>query len=81
MPTARVEERLGSIKSERAITLIAIHAHNIPHVFPVAVEAESRVELVAGLPTCGNDLLPPLVQRTALRREYHPHHDAAPLGA
>ena len=41
LPTARVEERLGSIKSERAISLIAIHAHDIPHVFPVAVEAEA----------------------------------------
>ena len=27
LPTARVEERLGSIKSERAVSLIAIHAH------------------------------------------------------
>jgi ribonuclease R len=42
LPTARVEERLGSIKSERAVSLIAIHVHNIPHVFPVAVEAEAH---------------------------------------
>ena len=41
LPTARVEERLGSIKSERAISLIAIHAHDIPQVFPVAAEAEA----------------------------------------
>ena len=41
LPTARVEEKLGSIKSERAISLIAIHVHDIPHVFPVAVEAEA----------------------------------------
>ena len=27
-------ERLGSLKSERAVSLIAIHAHGIPHVFP-----------------------------------------------
>src|SRR6204780_1068874 len=26
-------ERLGPIKSERAISLIAIHSHDIPHVF------------------------------------------------
>src|SRR5580700_704588 len=32
-----VIERLGSIKSERAVSLIAIHAHDIPHVFPRAV--------------------------------------------
>lgn len=30
----RVKERLGSLKSERAVSLIAIHAHNIPSVFP-----------------------------------------------
>ena len=34
LPTARVKERLGSLKSERAVSLIAIHAHGIPHVFP-----------------------------------------------
>jgi exoribonuclease R len=30
LPTARVVERLGSLKSERAVSLIAIHAHSIP---------------------------------------------------
>jgi ribonuclease R len=30
---AKVRERLGSMKSERAVSLIAIHAHEIPHVF------------------------------------------------
>jgi ribonuclease R len=33
LPTARVVERLGSLKSERAVSLIAIHAHGIPSVF------------------------------------------------
>ena len=33
-PTGSVVERLGSIKSERAVSLIAVHAHDIPHVFP-----------------------------------------------
>jgi ribonuclease R len=42
LPVARVEERLGSLKSERAVSLIAIHAHEIPHVFPVAAEAEAH---------------------------------------
>ena len=42
LPVARVEERLGSLKTERAVSLIAIHAHEIPHVFPVAVEAEAH---------------------------------------
>ncbi|MGH6684842.1 MAG: RNB domain-containing ribonuclease, partial [Pseudolabrys sp.] len=31
--TARVVERLGSLASERAVSLIAIHAHSIPSVF------------------------------------------------
>jgi ribonuclease R len=42
LPSAQVEERLGSLKSERAVSLIAIHAHQIPHVFPVAAEAEAH---------------------------------------
>ena len=33
LPTARVIERLGSLGSEKAVSLIAIHAHGIPHVF------------------------------------------------
>jgi ribonuclease R len=49
LPVARVEERLGSIKSERAVSLIAIHAHEIPHVFPVAVEAEAHAARPAEL--------------------------------
>ncbi len=49
LPVARVEERLGSIKSERAVSLIAIHAHDIPHVFPVAAEAEAHAAKPAGL--------------------------------
>jgi len=47
LPTARVEERLGSIKSERAVSLIAIHTHDIPHVFPVAAEAEAHAAKAA----------------------------------
>jgi ribonuclease R len=34
LPTGRVKEKFGSLKNERAISLIAIHAHSIPHVFP-----------------------------------------------
>ncbi len=40
--TGTVVERLGSLKSERAVSLIAIHAHGIPHVFPNAVIAEAN---------------------------------------
>jgi ribonuclease R len=42
LPTARVTERLGSLKSERAISLIAINAHGIPNVFPAAALAEAE---------------------------------------
>jgi len=42
-PSARVVESLGSVKSERAVSLIALATHHIPHVFsPAALkEAES----------------------------------------
>src|SRR5262249_30088493 len=33
LPIGRVVERLGSLASERAVSLIAIHAHSIPSVF------------------------------------------------
>src|SRR5208282_5724113 len=41
LPTGTVVERLGSLKSERAVSLIAIHAHDIPHVFSRAVRDEA----------------------------------------
>jgi ribonuclease R len=41
LPAGTVVERLGSIKNERAVSLIAIHAHDIPHVFPRAVLDEA----------------------------------------
>ena len=34
LPVAHVKERLGSLKSEKAVSLIAIHAHGIPNAFP-----------------------------------------------
>jgi ribonuclease R len=34
LPIGHVKEKLGSLKSERAVSLIAIHAHSLPHVFP-----------------------------------------------
>jgi ribonuclease R len=51
LPTARVNERLGSLATEKAVSLIAIHAHGIPHVFPHAAihEAEAaRPAMVHG---------------------------------
>lgn len=46
LKVGRVRERLGSTTSERAISLIAIHTHEIPHVFPEAAlnEAERAQE-------------------------------------
>jgi ribonuclease R len=42
LPTARVVERLGSLKSEKAISMIAIAAHQIPDVFSPAALAEAE---------------------------------------
>ncbi|MGH6734735.1 MAG: ribonuclease R [Methyloceanibacter sp.] len=41
VPTARVTERLGNPEAQQATSLIAIHAHGIPDVFPPAVLAEA----------------------------------------
>jgi ribonuclease R len=43
LSVGRIEENLGSLNNERAISLIAIHAHDIPHVFrrEAIVEAEA----------------------------------------
>ncbi|MGH6823773.1 MAG: RNB domain-containing ribonuclease, partial [Methylocella sp.] len=41
LPAAKVRERLGALDNERAISLIAIHAHQIPHVFGAEVIAEA----------------------------------------
>jgi ribonuclease R len=42
LPTGTVVERLGSIKSESAVSLIAIHAHGIPHTFSRAALADAE---------------------------------------
>jgi len=49
LPSARVTERLGSLATERAVSLIAIHAHSIPHVFPRATLAEAEAAKPARL--------------------------------
>jgi ribonuclease R len=41
LPSGKVKERLGSLTTERAVSLIAIHAHEIPNVFPPAALAEA----------------------------------------
>ncbi|TDR94383.1 ribonuclease R [Enterovirga rhinocerotis] len=40
--TAKVRERLGSLTSEKAVSLVAIHAHAIPHVFAAETLAEAE---------------------------------------
>jgi ribonuclease R len=41
LPAARVKQRLGSMTSEKAVSLIAIHAHQIPNVFSPETLAEA----------------------------------------
>ncbi len=49
LPTGRVVEKLGSLTSERAVSLIAIHAHSIPHVFRHDTQAEAETARPATL--------------------------------
>ncbi len=49
LPQGRVKERLGSLKTEKAISLIAIHAHDIPQEFPADVIRESEAAQPATL--------------------------------
>ena len=49
LPTGRIKERLGSLKGERAVSLIAIHAHDIPHVFSREALAEAEAAKPADL--------------------------------
>lgn len=42
LPSVRIRERLGSIASERAMSLIAIYAHGIPNVFRAEALAEAQ---------------------------------------
>ncbi|MBO9098129.1 MULTISPECIES: ribonuclease R [unclassified Rhizobium] len=41
LPRAKVLSVLGSVGSEKAISMIAIHAHGIPYIFPLPVLAEA----------------------------------------
>jgi len=48
-PHARVRERLGSLSSEKAVSLLAIYAHGIPHVFSPAALAEAEAARPLGM--------------------------------
>ena len=41
LPKAKVLTIVGSLASEKAVSMIAIHAHEIPHIFPPEVLAEA----------------------------------------
>jgi ribonuclease R len=49
LPQAKVRERLGSVKSEKTVSLIAIHAHGIPNEFPPDVLKEAEAARPATL--------------------------------
>lgn len=49
LPSGKVKERLGSLKTEKAVSLIAIHAHEIPQEFPSDVIRESEAAKPATL--------------------------------
>jgi len=49
LPSARVKERYGSIATEKAISLIAIHAHEIPLDFSAAAVKEAEAAQPATL--------------------------------
>ncbi len=42
LPRGRILSVIGSLKSEKAVSMIAVHAHDIPHIFPDEVIAESE---------------------------------------
>jgi len=42
LPQGKVVHVVGSLTSEKAVSMIAIHAHDIPHVFPAEVLAEAE---------------------------------------
>jgi ribonuclease R len=48
MPEARVVEIIGSMKDEKAVSMIAILAHGIPYQFPETALAEAKAAKAAG---------------------------------
>ena len=42
LPSARVVERLGAVNTERAVSLIALISHDIPHVFSATARSEAE---------------------------------------
>lgn len=48
-PIARIIDVIGDMTNEKAISSIALHAHNIPHIFPNNVLAEADAAKAASL--------------------------------
>ena len=49
LASGKVKERLGSLASEKAVSLIAIHAHEIPQAFSPAALREAEAAKPATL--------------------------------
>ncbi|WP_353641578.1 ribonuclease R [Mesorhizobium sp. WSM2239] len=49
LPRAKVLTVVGSLTSEKAVSMIAIHAHEIPHIFPQEVISEAEAVRPASL--------------------------------
>ena len=49
LPHGKVLSVIGSMTSERAVSMIAIHANEIPHIFPPAVVAEAQAAKPAAM--------------------------------
>jgi ribonuclease R len=49
LPQAKVLSVVGSLTSEKAVSMIAIHAHGIPHIFPREVLAEADAAAPVGM--------------------------------
>ena len=47
--SAKVKERLGSMSSEKTVSLVAVYSHDIPHVFSAQALAEADAVRPAGL--------------------------------
>jgi len=56
LPKAKVLSVLGSLTSEKAVSMIAIHAHDIPHIFPPDVLAEAEELKPLAVPGVGGTL-------------------------
>lgn len=50
LPRGKVIEVVGSLTSEKAVSMIAIHSHDIPHIFPPEVLAEADAAMATALP-------------------------------